>query len=147
MVVTVTMAGYIKRTPLSVFREQKRGGKGRAGMATKEEDAVTNVFVTSTHNPVLFFSNLGRVYRMKVWRLPEGGPNTRAADGEPASAGRGRDHLDRAPAARRRDRMGRAAHHVRDRARDRPAQQHGRLRQHPHVGQDRDALRQARIKR
>ena len=77
MVVTVTMAGYIKRTPLAVFREQKRGGKGRAGMATKEEDAVTNVFVTSTHNPVLFFSNLGQVYRMKVWRLPEGGPNTR----------------------------------------------------------------------
>ena len=77
MVVTVTMTGYIKRTPLSVFREQKRGGKGRAGMATKEEDAVTTLFVTSTHNPVLFFSNLGRVYRMKVWRLPEGGPNTK----------------------------------------------------------------------
>jgi DNA gyrase subunit A len=77
MVVTVTLGGYIKRTPLSVFREQKRGGKGRAGMATKEEDAVTNLFVTSTHNPVLFFSNLGRVYRMKVWRLPEGGPNTK----------------------------------------------------------------------
>jgi DNA gyrase subunit A len=77
MVVTVTMTGYIKRTPLSVFREQKRGGKGRAGMATKEEDAVTNLFVNSTHNPVLFFSNLGRVYRMKVWRLPEGGPNTK----------------------------------------------------------------------
>jgi DNA gyrase subunit A len=77
MVVTVTMTGYIKRTPLSVFREQKRGGKGRAGMATKEEDAVTTVFITSTHNPVLFFSNLGRVYRMKVWKLPEGGPNTR----------------------------------------------------------------------
>ena len=77
MVVTVTVAGYIKRTPLAVFREQKRGGKGRAGMATKEEDAVTELFVTSTHNPVLFFSNLGRVYRMKVWRLPEGGPNTK----------------------------------------------------------------------
>src|SRR5437868_11444176 len=77
MVITVTLAGYIKRTPLSIFREQKRGGKGRAGMATKEEDAVTKVFVTSTHNPVLFFSNLGQVYRMKVWRLPEGGPNTR----------------------------------------------------------------------
>jgi DNA gyrase subunit A len=77
MVVTVTMEGYIKRSPLAVFREQKRGGKGRAGMATKEEDAVTTLFVTSTHNPVLFFSNLGRVYRMKVWRLPEGGPNTR----------------------------------------------------------------------
>jgi DNA gyrase subunit A len=77
MVVTVTMEGYIKRTPLGIFREQKRGGKGRAGMATKEEDAVTTLFVTSTHNPVLFFSNLGRVYRMKVWRLPEGGPNTK----------------------------------------------------------------------
>src|SRR4051812_15862538 len=77
MVVTVTMGGYIKRPPLAVFREQKRGGKGRAGMATKEEDAVTNLFVTSTHNPVLFFSNLGQVYRMKVWRLPEGGPNTK----------------------------------------------------------------------
>jgi DNA gyrase subunit A len=77
MVVTVTMTGYIKRTPLSVFREQKRGGKGRSGMQTKEEDAVTNLFVTSTHNPVLFFSNFGRVYRKKVWRLPEGGPNTK----------------------------------------------------------------------
>ncbi|MBA3835798.1 MAG: DNA gyrase subunit A, partial [Sphingomonas sp.] len=80
MVVAVTMTGYIKRTPVSVFREQKRGGKGRSGMQTKEEDAVTNLFVTSTHNPVLFFSNLGRVYRMKVWRLPEGGP---AAKGRP----------------------------------------------------------------
>jgi len=77
MVVTVTMAGYIKRTPLSVFREQKRGGKGRSGMATKDEDAVTNLFVTSTHNPVLFFSSAGKVYRMKVWRLPEGGPTAR----------------------------------------------------------------------
>jgi DNA gyrase subunit A len=77
MVVTVTMTGYIKRTPLSVFREQKRGGKGRSGIATKDEDAVTNLFVTSTHNPVLFFSNLGRVYRMKVWRLPEGGPTAK----------------------------------------------------------------------
>ena len=77
MVVTVTLEGYIKRTPLAVFREQKRGGKGRSGMATKDEDTVTNLFVTSTHNPVLFFSNLGRVYRKKVWRLPEGGPNTK----------------------------------------------------------------------
>jgi DNA gyrase subunit A len=77
MVVTVTVEGYIKRTPLAIFREQKRGGKGRAGMATKEEDAVTTLFVTSTHNPVLFFSNLGRVYRKKVWKLPEGGPNTK----------------------------------------------------------------------
>ncbi|MDR7103293.1 DNA gyrase subunit A [Croceicoccus sp. BE223] len=77
MVVTVTLDGYIKRTPLSTFRAQARGGKGRAGMATKEEDAVTNLFVTSTHNPVLFFSTAGKVYRMKVWKLPEGGPATR----------------------------------------------------------------------
>ncbi|AKM09994.1 DNA gyrase subunit A [Croceicoccus naphthovorans] len=77
MVVTVTLGGYIKRTPLSTFRAQARGGKGRAGMATKEEDAITNLFVTSTHNPVLFFSTAGKVYRLKVWKLPEGGPTTR----------------------------------------------------------------------
>ncbi len=104
MVVTVTMTGYIKRTPLALFREQKRGGKGRAGMQTKDEDAVTTLFVTSTHNPVLFFSNLGRVYRMKVWRLPEGGPNTQGpSDDQPAAAGGRRDHLDRAAAARGRE--------------------------------------------
>ena len=77
MVVTVTHGGYIKRTSLATFRAQNRGGKGRAGMATKEEDAVTELFVTSTHTPVLFFSNIGKVYRLKVWKLPEGGPQTR----------------------------------------------------------------------
>ncbi|MBN8831733.1 MAG: DNA gyrase subunit A [Sphingomonadales bacterium] len=77
MVVTVTMEGYIKRTSLDTFRAQNRGGKGRAGMATKDEDVVTALFVTSTHTPVLFFSTAGKVYRMKVWRLPEGGPATR----------------------------------------------------------------------
>jgi DNA gyrase subunit A len=77
MVVTVTVEGYIKRTPLDTFRAQRRGGKGRAGMATKEEDAITSLFVTSTHTPVLFFSTAGKVYRLKVWRLPEGGPATR----------------------------------------------------------------------
>jgi len=77
MVVTVTMQGYIKRTTLDTFRAQRRGGKGRAGMATKDEDVITNLFVTSTHTPVLFFSTHGKVYRMKVWRLPEGGPATR----------------------------------------------------------------------
>jgi DNA gyrase subunit A len=77
MVVTVTMQGYIKRTTLDTFRAQRRGGKGRAGMATKDEDIVTELFVTSTHTPVLFFSTAGKVYRMKVWRLPEGGAATR----------------------------------------------------------------------
>ena len=77
MVVTVTLDGYIKRTTLDTFREQKRGGKGRAGMSTKDADVVTQLFVTSTHTPVLFFSTLGKVYRMKVWRLPEGQANTR----------------------------------------------------------------------
>lgn len=77
MVVTVTLDGYIKRTPLDTFRAQRRGGKGRAGMATKDEDVITELFVTSTHTPVLFFSTSGKVYRMKVWRLPEGGPATR----------------------------------------------------------------------
>jgi DNA gyrase subunit A len=77
MVVTVTLGGYIKRTPLETFRTQARGGKGRAGMGTKDEDAVTELFVTSTHNPVLFFSTHGKVYRLKVWRLPEGAPQAR----------------------------------------------------------------------
>jgi DNA gyrase subunit A len=77
MVVTVTHGGYIKRTPLDAFRAQARGGKGRSGMATKDEDAVVELFVTSTHNPVLFFTNTGRVYRMKVWKLPEGSPQTK----------------------------------------------------------------------
>ena len=77
MVVTVTHGGYIKRTPLDTFRTQNRGGKGRAAMATKDEDAIIKLFVTSTHTPVLFFSTLGKVYRLKVWRLPEGAPQAR----------------------------------------------------------------------
>ncbi|HQN50899.1 MAG TPA: DNA gyrase subunit A, partial [Phenylobacterium sp.] len=77
MVITVTHGGYVKRTPLATYRTQHRGGKGRSGMSTKDEDAVTELFVTSTHNPVLFFSTHGKVYRMKVWRLPEGAPQAR----------------------------------------------------------------------
>jgi len=77
MVVTITLDGYIKRTPLSTFRAQNRGGKGRSGMATKDEDAVGTMIVASTHTPVLFFSTAGKVYRLKVWRLPEGGAVTR----------------------------------------------------------------------
>ena len=69
--VTVTHAGYIKRTPLADYRVQGRGGKGRQGMATRDEDFVTNLFVASTHAPMLFFSSTGMVYKLKVWRLPE----------------------------------------------------------------------------
>src|SRR5262249_762798 len=77
MVVTVTHGGYVKRTPLTTYRTQKHGGKGRAGMATKEEDAVVRLFVASTHAPILFFSSEGQVYTLKVWRLPVGLPNAR----------------------------------------------------------------------
>jgi DNA gyrase subunit A len=77
MVVTVTHGGYIKRTPLAAYRAQRRGGKGRSGMSMKDEDAVSSVFVTSTHTPVLFFSSRGMVYRMKVYRLPQGAPHSR----------------------------------------------------------------------
>ncbi len=76
MVVTVTNTGYIKRVPLSTYRAQRRGGKGRSGMNTHEEDYVTNLFVASTHTPVLFFSSAGQVYKMKVYRLPIGSPQS-----------------------------------------------------------------------
>ncbi|MBN9076538.1 MAG: DNA gyrase subunit A [Rhizobiales bacterium 65-79] len=77
MVVTVTHGGYIKRVPLSIYRAQARGGKGRSGMATREEDFVTRLFVANTHTPVLFFSSRGIVYKEKVWRLPVGTPQAR----------------------------------------------------------------------
>ncbi len=77
MVVTVSHGGYVKRVPLSAYRPQRRGGKGRSGMATREADFVTQVFVASTHTPVLFFSNLGRVYKLKVYRLPQATPQAR----------------------------------------------------------------------
>ncbi|HUB85164.1 MAG TPA: DNA gyrase C-terminal beta-propeller domain-containing protein, partial [Rhizomicrobium sp.] len=69
--ITVTHAGYIKRTPIAEYRVQGRGGKGRAGMATREEDFVTNIFVANTHAPMVFFSSTGMAYKLKVWRLPE----------------------------------------------------------------------------
>ncbi len=73
MVVTVTDAGYIKRTPLADFRAQRRGGKGLSGMATKEDDVVTTLFVANTHTQLLFFTTAGMVYKLKTWRLPLGG--------------------------------------------------------------------------
>ncbi len=77
MVVTVTHEGYIKRVPLSQYRAQRRGGKGRSGMATKQEDFVTRLFVANTHTPILFFSSRGIVYKEKVWRMPIGTPQSR----------------------------------------------------------------------
>jgi DNA gyrase subunit A len=77
MVVTVSHLGYVKRVPLSTYRAQRRGGKGRSGMQTRDEDFVTRLFVASTHTPVLFFSSHGRVYKQKVWRLPLAAPQAR----------------------------------------------------------------------
>ncbi|WP_213775924.1 DNA gyrase subunit A [Bradyrhizobium sp. dw_78] len=77
MVVTVSHAGYVKRVPLSTYRAQRRGGKGRSGMQTRDEDFVSRLFVASTHTPVLFFSSRGQVYKEKVWRLPVAAPNGR----------------------------------------------------------------------
>ncbi|BCP53215.1 DNA gyrase subunit A [Kaistia sp. 32K] len=77
MVVTVSHEGYIKRVPLVTYRAQHRGGKGRSGMATKDEDFVTRLFVTNTHTPVVFFSSRGIAYKMKVWRLPLAAPQAR----------------------------------------------------------------------
>ncbi len=77
MVVTVSHAGYIKRVPLATYRAQRRGGKGRSGMSTRDEDFVTRLFVANTHTPVLFFSSRGIVYKEKVWRLPIGTPTSK----------------------------------------------------------------------
>jgi DNA gyrase subunit A len=77
MVVTVTHGGYVKRTPLSTYRTQHRGGKGRAGVSMKEDDFVVELFSATTHTEVLFFSSAGMVYKEKVWRLPVGGPTSR----------------------------------------------------------------------
>jgi len=77
MVVLVSHGGYIKRAPLSTYRAQRRGGKGRGAMATREEDFVARLFVASTHQPVLFFSSAGQVYKEKVWRLPLAAPQSR----------------------------------------------------------------------
>ena len=77
MVVTVSHAGYVKRVPLSTYRAQRRGGKGRSGMQTREEDFVTRLFVASTHTPMLFFSSRGHVYKEKIWRLPQAAPQAR----------------------------------------------------------------------
>lgn len=77
MVVVATMNGYIKRVPLSSYRAQRRGGKGRSAMDVREEDVTTDIFATNTHTPILFFSNKGKVYRLKTYKLPLGTPQAR----------------------------------------------------------------------
>lgn len=77
MVVTVSHGGYIKRVPLATYRAQRRGGKGRSGMSTKDEDFVTRLFVVNTHTPVVFFSSRGIAYKLKVWKLPLSAPQAR----------------------------------------------------------------------
>jgi len=76
VVVTVSHRGYVKRVPLATYRAQRRGGKGRAGMSTRQEDFVRRLFVANTHTPVLFFSSRGMVYKMKVWKLPAAQPQS-----------------------------------------------------------------------
>jgi DNA gyrase subunit A len=79
MVITLSQQGYIKRNPLSAYRSQRRGGKGLIGMETKEEDFVSELFIGATHDYMLFFSNLGRLYWLKIYQIPEAG---RAAKGK-----------------------------------------------------------------
>ena len=121
---TVSHAGYIKRVPLSTYRAQRRGGRGRAGMAIREEDFLSEVFVASTLAPMLFFTSSGRVYKLKVYRLPLGTPQAR---GRPMvnllpNLGAGRDDLDGDAAARGRGELGRSDRDVRHGERLRPAQ-------------------------
>jgi DNA gyrase subunit A len=80
MVVTISRTGYIKRTPITLYRSQRRGGRGKQGMTTRDEDLVTSLFVASTHDTLLVFSNFGKVYKLKVWQIPESG---RTAKGRP----------------------------------------------------------------
>ena len=143
MVVTVSHAGYIKRVPLSTYRAQRRGGRGRAGMAIREEDFLSEVFVASTHAPVLFFTSSGRVYKLKVYRLPLGTPQARGrpmvnllpnlAPGETISTVM--------PLPEDEESWGDLTVDVRDRERLCPAQRAVRFRRCPRQRQDRDEVR------
>ena len=114
MVVMVTHGGYVKRTALSAYRTQNRGGKGRGGMETKEDDFVIRLFAADTHTEILFFSSTGMAYKQKVWRLPLGAPSAQGqgAGQHPAAAGGRADHLGDA-AAGERGRAREAQHPVR----------------------------------
>ena len=137
MVVTVTQTGYIKRTPLAEFRSQRRGGKGLGGMATKDDDVVTTLFVANTHTPLLVFTTAGMVYKLKTWRLPQG---ARTARGKalvnilpiPAGTGVRRDHAG----GPRRGGLGRAADRVRHQRRRRAPQRAVGLHQRAEERQD-----------
>ena len=129
MVVTVSHLGYIKRVPLSTYRSQKRGGKGRGGMQVREEDFVSRLFVASTHTPVLFFSSAGKVYKEKVWRLPLAAPQARGkALINILPLDRRRDHHHHHAAARGREDLGPARRDVRHHQGQRAAQQALRFR-------------------
>ena len=145
MVVTVTHAGWIKRVPLDTYRAQKRGGKGRSGMATKEEDFVTRVFVANTHTPVLFFSSRGQVYKEKVWRLPLAAPQARGkALINLLPLERGRAHHHDHAAARGRGELGDARRDVRDDRRHGAAEQALRFRRRAPLRHDRHEARRGR---
>ena len=136
--VTVTHAGYIKRTPLAEYRVQGRGGKGRSGMATREEDFVTHLFVASTHAPLVFFSSTGMAYKLKVWRLPEAhiqGRGKAMVNLLPLAGGRAHHHHP--AAAGKRSGMGKAVCRLRHQVRRRAAQRAFRFRQHQPQRQDR----------
>ena len=144
----VSHGGYIKRVPLSTYRAQRRGGKGRSGMQTREEDFVARLFVATTHQPVLYFSSMGQVYKEKVWRLPLAAPQARGkalVNLLPLEAGRAHHH-DHA-AARGRGELGKSRRDVRDDARHGAAQQAVRFRAGQSRRQDRDAARRGRIDR
>ena len=129
MVVTVSHLGYIKRVPLSTYRSQKRGGKGRGGMQVREEDFVARLFVASTHAPVLFFSSRGKVYKEKVWRLPIAAPQARGKaliNILPLEAGETITTIMPLPEAEKL--LGRARRDVRHHQGHRPPQQAVRLR-------------------
>ncbi len=146
MVITVTHGGYVKRTPLATYRTQRRGGKGRSGMATKEEDAVTRVFSASTHAPVLFFSSGGKVYKLKVWRLPLGLPDlARQGLHQPPADRARRDHHLHPAAAGGRGELGAAGRDVRHPLGHRPPQQAVGLRAGEPRRQDRHEAGRGRL--
>ena len=140
--VTVTHAGYIKRTPLAEYRVQGRGGKGRSGMATREEDFVTHIFVASTHAPLVFFSSTGMAYKLKVWRLPEApiqGRGKAMVNLLPLQEGERITTI--LPLPERRSRVGKAQRRLRHQIRRRAPQRAVRFRQHQPQRQDRHEAR------